>query len=246
MSRKTTTRRLRESLRRLPNRLYLARHLIYKVVAIGSVCGASMTAPLGQGDGVTYMIGRAQTRSIALGDGSVLHMDAMTTVFIGSNHVRRTLFLAEGQIQASIEHDVSLPLDVVVHGILFLDLGTTFVISAHGDVVSASVTSGKIRVIELHPDGSQENPINIKGEEASRTSTYLIPGDLARLERHDNTVLITRDDNSLDEARNRSSWIQGRLTTHGQRVDEVVSELNSRSSQSRLIIGDPEIAQMRA
>lgn len=122
---------------------------------------------------------------------------------------------------------------------------TLFVISAHGNVISASVTSGKIRVIELHPDGSQENPINVKGEEASRTPTYLIPGDLAGLESHDNTVLITRDDNNSDEARNRSSWIQGRLTTHAQRVDEVVWELNSRSRQTRLIAGNPAIAQMR-
>jgi ferric-dicitrate binding protein FerR (iron transport regulator) len=225
--------------------LCLARHLIYKVIAIASVGGALMTRSLGPGDGVTYMTGRAQTRSIAFGDGSVLHMDAMTTVFIGSIRGRRTLYLAEGQIQASIQHGISQPLDVVVHGILLYDLGTQFVACAHGDVVSVSLTSGEIRVIELHPDGTQENPININGKEASRTPTYLFPGDLARLEMHDNTVLITRDKNSLDEARNRSSWIEGRLIAGSERLDEVLWELNARSAKTHLLIGDSEIGQKR-
>lgn len=85
----------------------------------------------------------------------------------------------------------------------------------------------------------------VNGKEVSRTPTYLFPGDLTRLEMHDNTVLITRDKNSLDEARNRSSWIDGRLITGGERLDEVLWELNARSNKTQLLIGDPEIAQKR-
>ena len=105
------------------------------------------------------------------------------------------------------------------------------------------MTGGKIQVIELHADGSRANPINIKGKSASRTPSYLIPGDLVRLERRDDTVLMIRDGNNLDEARDRSSWIEGRLKTRNERLDEVVWEMNARN-KVHLLIGDPAVAQM--
>ena len=170
-------------------------------------------------------------------------MDAVTTLLIKETSDRRTVYLTEGQIQASIQHGKSKPLDVVVHGILLRDLGTEFNVAAHADIVTVSVTSGKVQVIELHPDGTQGNPIDIKGKNATRSPTYLIPGDLARLEKRDQTVLITHVGNNLDEARNRSSWIEGRLKTSGQRLDEVLWEMNSRN-KVHLLIGDTAVAQM--
>lgn len=138
-------------------------------------------------------------------------------------------------------------MDVVVHGILLRDFGTEFNVAAHAhahaDTVTVSVTNGKLQVVELHPDGTQDNPINIKGKNASRSPTYLIPGDLVRLEKRDQTILTTRAGNNLDEARNRSSWIEGRLKTSGQRLDEVLWEINSRN-KVHLLIGDTAVAQM--
>jgi ferric-dicitrate binding protein FerR (iron transport regulator) len=98
---------------------------------------------------------------------------------------RRTVYLTEGQIHASIEHGKCKPPDIVVHGILLRDLGTEFNVAVHGDVVTVSITAGKMQVVELHPDGSQADPINVKGQTASRSPTYLVPGDLARLEIRD-------------------------------------------------------------
>jgi ferric-dicitrate binding protein FerR (iron transport regulator) len=109
--------------------------------------------------------------------------------------------------------------------------------------VTVSVTGGKVQVIELHPDGSEANPINIQGKNASRSPMYLIPGDLTRLERHDNTVLITRVAHNPDEAENRTAWFEGRLKTSGQRLDEVLWEINSRN-KVHLLIADPAVAQM--
>ena len=200
-------------------------------------------APVAHGDGTTYATGLAENRLIPFLDATQLRMDALTDILIKESADRRTVYLTEGQIQASVQHGKSKPLDVVVHGILLRDLGTEFNVAAHGDVVTVSVTNGKIQVIELHPDGSQANPINIKGKNASRSAAYLVPGDLARLETRDQTVLITRVGNNLDEARNRTSWIEGRLKTSGQRLDEVLWEMNSRN-KVHLLIGDPAVAQM--
>lgn len=199
--------------------------------------------PVAHGDGTTYATGLAENRLIPFLDATQLRMDALTDLLIKESTDRRTVYLTEGQIQASVQHGKSKPLDVVVHGILLRDLGTEFDVAAHGDVVTVSVTSGKIQVIELHSDGSQANPIDIKGKNASRSPAYLVPGDLARLETRDQTVLITRVGNNLDEARNRTSWIEGRLKTSGQRLDEVLWEMNSRN-KVHLLIGDPAVAQM--
>lgn len=200
-------------------------------------------APVAHGDGTTYATGLAENRLIPFPDATQLRMDALTNLLIKENADRRTVYLTEGQIQASIQHGKSKPLDVVVHGILLHDLGTEFNVAAHGDVVAVSVTDGKIQVFELHPDGTQANPINIKGRSATRTATFLVPGDLVRLESHDETVLVTREGNSLDEARNRTSWIEGRLKTSGQRLDEVLWEISSRN-KVRLLPSDASVAQM--
>ena len=208
-----------------------------------ALCWAVPLTPLAHAEGTTYATELAEIRSIPFSDATQLRMDAVTTLLIKETSDRRTVYLTEGQIQASIQHGKSKPLDVVVHGILLRDLGTEFDVAAHGDIVTVSITSGKVQVIELHPDGSQVNPINIKGQNATRSPTYLIPGDLARLEKRDQTVLITRVGNDLDEARNRSSWIEGRLKTSGQRLDEILWEINSRN-KVHLLIGDPTVAQM--
>lgn len=199
--------------------------------------------PVAHGDGTTYATGLAENRLIPFLDATQLRMDALTDLLIKESTDRRTVYLTEGQIQALVQHGKSKPLDVVVHGILLRDLGTEFDVAAHGDIVTVSVTNGKIQVIELHSDGSQANPIDIKGKNASRSPAYLVPGDLARLETRDQTVLITRVGNNLDEARNRTSWIEGRLKTSGQRLDEVLWEINSRN-KVHLLIGDPAVAQM--
>jgi ferric-dicitrate binding protein FerR (iron transport regulator) len=199
--------------------------------------------PVAHGDGTTYATGLAENRLIPFLDAAQLRMDALTDLLIKESPDRRTVYLTEGQIQASVQHGKAKPLDVIVHGILLRDLGTEFNVAAHGDVVTVSVTMGKLQVMELHSDGSQANPINIKEKNASRSPTYLLPGDLARLESHDQTVLITRLDNNLEEARNRSSWIEGRLKTSGQRLDEVLWEINSRN-KVHLLIGDSVLAQM--
>lgn len=174
--------------------------------------------------------------------GTALDMDAQTTILIKESD-RRTVYLDQGQLHAKIPHGRSMPMDVVVHGILLRDLGTEFNVAAHDDGVALSLTSGKMQVIELHSDGSQENPINIKEEGASQTPAFLVPGDLARLERRHGAVLMTRDGNNLNEARNRSSWIEGRLKTSGQRLDEVLWEMNVRNKVF-LVSGNSTTAQM--
>lgn len=71
---------------------------------------------------------------------------------------------------------------MVTDGLVRFVLLTIFNVAVHGDVVTVSITSGKLRVIESHADGSQINPINIKGRSVSRSTIYLNPGDLTRLE----------------------------------------------------------------
>ena len=201
------------------------------------------TIPLAHSDGMNYSTALAEIRLVPFPDGTELHMDARTSVLIKEGGGRRTAYLSEGQIHVVVQHGKSEPFDIVVHGVLLRDLGTEFNVAAHGDVVTVSVTSGKIQVMELHNDGSQSNPINIKGKNASRTPTYLVPGDLARLEKRDDTILVTRDGNSLDEAQDRTSWIGGRLKTRGERLEEVLWEMNARN-KVHLLAGDPTVAQM--
>lgn len=204
--------------------------------------GASLT-PLAHSDGTTYSTGLAEIRAVPFPDSTLLRMDAKTSLLIKEGGGRRTVYLETGQIQVSLQHGKSQPLDVVVQGMFLRDLGTAFNVAAHGDVVTVSVTSGKIQVTELHLDGSQANPISIKGRDAGRTPTYLVPGDLARLERREDTVLVTREGNNPEEAQNRTSWFDGKLKTSGQRLDEVLWEINSRN-KVHLIPGNPAVAQM--
>lgn len=231
----TPARRARIRSRKLPLRFLLS--------CTAVLIWAVPQTPSAGGDGIPYATELAQIRLVPFFDATQLRMDALTTLLVKETGDRRTVYLNEGQIHAAIEHGKSKPLDVVVHGILLRDLGTEFNIAAHGDVVTVSITSGKMQVVELHPDGSQANPINIKGKNASRSPTYLIPGDLVRLETRDQTVLITHIDNNLEEARNRALWIEGTLSARHQRLDEVLWEINARN-KVHLLIDDPALSQM--
>ena len=210
---------------------------------LGLLGWAASAIPLSNSDGVTYATGLAENRLLSFLDATQVRMDSLTDLLIEEGADRRTVYLTQGQIRVSIQHGRSKPLDVVVNRILLRDLGTEFNVATFHDVVTVSLTSGKIQVIELHPDGSQANPINIKGNNASRLPIYLVPGDLARLETREQTVLVTRVGNNLEEAFNRTSWIEGRLRTSGQRLDEILWEINSHN-KIHLLVDDPAVAQV--
>jgi transmembrane sensor len=200
-------------------------------------------SPLAHSDGTNYSTGLAEIRPVPFTDNTLLRMDAQTSLLVKEGGGRRTVYLATGQILVSVEHGKSEPLDVVVHGMLLRDLGTAFNVAGHDDAVTVSVTRGKIQVMELHSDGSQANPITLKGRDSSRIPTYLTPGDMARLERRDETILVTHKSNNPEEARNRTSWAEGRLKTSGQSLEDILWEINSRN-KVHLLAGDPAVAQM--
>src|SRR5579872_7071729 len=57
--------------------------------------------PVAHGDGTTYATGLAENRLIPFVDATQLRMDALTDLLIKEGTDRRTVYLTEGQIQAS-------------------------------------------------------------------------------------------------------------------------------------------------
>jgi transmembrane sensor len=242
MSKKYLGKSLTVWLHQFAGRLFTVSTRILTGVVVAAL--GAHSPPMGHGEAVAYTTGLNETRTVAFSDGTELNLDAMTTIVVGGGLGRRSLYLDHGQFQARILHGISKPLDVVVRGTLLRDWGTEFDVSARGEAVTVAVTKGKIQVIEMHPDGAQLDPVSLQGRNVGRIPAYLVPGDLARLERHSDIILLTREANSPEEAQARTSWMSGKVETRGQRLDEILSELNAHNAV-QIVPGDPSVAQIQ-
>lgn len=232
--------------RRLPGlllRLWLAHSgKLIQIFAISVTINEVVVRPVAPSDGTAYDTTRAQTATKSYPDGTVVNLNAKTRVLINFDGARRTLFLAQGEVQVVLQHGRSVPMDVVIDDKILQDIGTVFDARVDGTVVWVSVTDGTIRVLQSRPDGERVNPINLATPDPQRDAAYLAAGDLARLETRDNTLLITQQSHNPEEALNRASWLSGILVAKDEPLQEIISQLNARSP-IQVLINDPAIGE---
>ena len=201
-------------------------------------------AHFGNSDGLAVTTSLAERRTIRFPDGAVLEVNALSSIVVKEDRDRRRVVMAEGEVRASLIHGISKPMDVTVNHLQLEDIGTEYDVLAHDGTTEVSVTAGEIHAHESRVEGGRVDPITLSNSSPERDPVCLKPGDSARFDARDGTLLVSRNPNDMQAALDRASWINRALDTNKLPLDLVVWELN-RYNKVQLLIDDPKIAHTR-
>jgi transmembrane sensor len=208
-------------------------------LALCLVCGSNA---MGDDVGVTHYTPIGARERISLWEGSILDINANTVALVKESSRHRQVFLENGEIRATVRHDASNPMEVIIDHVVLSDEGTQFNVAVNEGTINIAVTEGRLRVFETDRNGARLDPIAYPSRNGRREPLILRPGDVVRLEQHGGSTIVVDKATELNEAAGRSSWLQD-FYCDSQRLDEVVWEFN-RYNKTPVVIVDPDVARI--
>ena len=169
----------------------------------------------------TYATGRGQHQRVALGDGSVIDLDAETRLRVTIAGSERRVALAEGQAIFDVVHDARRPFLVQAGGRTVRDVGTQFDVRQRAGELTVTVARGRVEV----------------GSDGSGQPVLLGPGQRLQVDRASVSQL------SVVDPAETFSWRAGRLVYRAQPLADVVADLN-RQFVEQTVIADPELGKL--
>ncbi len=161
-------------------------------------------------DGITWLRSDAMTatgerRSVALADGSTVHLNTASAIAIDFTRSARTIRLLKGEAAFTVARDRDRPFTVVAGSGSTTALGTRFIVRQDGDQTDVTVTEHSVRVVETaKPDALS---IVAEGQSLRYGPAGLQP--------------VHRVESGMADA-----WVQGTLVFDDRPLGEVVRELN--------------------
>jgi transmembrane sensor len=162
---------------------------------------------------------------ISLQDGSTIALNTDSQVRVRYSVMGREVELARGEALFEVAKDTSRPFDVKASNTTVRAVGTAFSVrlqeEGRADRVDVLVSEGRVAI---NPPSQQTLP-------AGSVATV-------RNGRVQTTTL------SSDDISSRLMWTTGRLVFQGQKLDEVVAEIN-RYNKRKLLVTDTDISGLR-
>jgi transmembrane sensor len=184
-------------------------------------------------DGVVTGIG--EQRTLALHDGTRVHLNTDTQVIERFDaHVRR-VELTKGEALFEVARDPDRPFIVVAGGHQVRALGTAFVVRNEASRVAVTLVEGKVTVSSAAEARSTASP-----QEASRQpDTFTLePGERLIFA---GTRAPQLDQPSIEKV---TAWQRGQVALDNTPLADAVAEMN-RYSTTRLVIADAAAAAIR-
>jgi transmembrane sensor len=169
----------------------------------------------------TYATGTGQHQRVALGDGSIIDLDAETRLRVTYAGSERRVALAEGQAIFDVVHDARRPFFVQAGGRTVRDVGTQFDVRQRAGEFTVTVARGRVEV----------------GSDGSGQPVLLGPGQRLEIDRGGAGQL-----SAVDPAET-FSWRAGRLVYRAQPLADVVADLN-RQFVEQTAIADPDLGKL--
>ncbi len=167
-------------------------------------------------------------RAATLPDGSRVMLSAQTSINVDFNGSKRNLELSAGEAYFKVKHDRQHPFIVHAGDISVTAVGTAFDVRRESDGVTVTVEEG---TVEIAGDvfAKKGLPTTWRAE-AGYQLTYSSQG---------RTAMITNVDTS-----SALKWRGGELAYVWEPLGAVIEDLN-RYSEHKIIVKDPEIAELR-
>jgi transmembrane sensor len=172
---------------------------------------------------------------LLLADGSKVTLNTASAVHADLSGRERRVTLIRGEAFFNVAKDASRPFMVSAGKHQVIAVGTAFDVRLQDAQVKVTLVEGKVRVVRTADLSSLPT---ITGQPSPQTAVMLEAG----------TTLVTRDDGAnrierLDTER-ATSWRSGKLVFDGERLADVVAEMN-RYSREQLEIADPALKERK-
>lgn len=191
----------------LPMRVRPSRRLIgWGVAAAAAAILAVAVMPMAINPTQTYETGRGQIRTVALSDGSTIHMNAASKISVRMTGSQRQVAMNDAQAVFDVAKDPTRPFLITVGDRTVRVVGTEFDVSHRGDTLAVTVRRG---IVEVRPDAA-----------SAAGAVRLVHGQ--RLEHAvggGSRVSAVNPDEAF-------AWRAGRLIYRDRPLVEVVAELN--------------------
>lgn len=172
----------------------------------------------------TYATGRGERRRITLADGSIVDLNAQTSLSVRFIRSGRQVVLADGQAIFDVTHDARRPFIVQASGRIVRVVGTRFDVRSRQGELAVTVAGGKVQV---RPASSA----------TSGRAFLLTPGQRLEIDRSGVEKLQAVDPQEA------LGWRAGRMVYRAEPLANVVADLN-RQFPEQIEISDPELGRM--
>ena len=171
---------------------------------------------------------------LVLADGSKVTLNTASAVHADYSGRERRVKLVRGEAFFDVAKDANRPFVVDAGSRQVIAVGTAFDVRLQEGQVKVTLVEGKVRVLRANDSA------------AAGATAPVQPEPAVTLEA--GSTLVGRDDGAdqlerLDTAR-ATSWRSGNLVFDGERLSDVVAEMN-RYSREQLVIGNPALAERR-
>lgn len=172
----------------------------------------------------TYATGKGERRKITLADGSVVDLNAETTLSVRFTREARQVVLADGQAIFDVTHDTQRPFTVAASGRIVRVVGTQFDVRNRQGELAVTVAGGKVQVRPASPA-------------TSGRAFLLAPGQRLEIDRAGIAQLQVVDPQET------LAWRVGRLVYRAEPLANVVADLN-RQFEGQIELSDAELGKM--
>jgi transmembrane sensor len=195
------------------------------VLAITTLGGVGAWYAVEQRNTQTYTTNVGEFRRVLLEDGSTIQLNTDTEVRVRYSSRYRHVDLTHGEALFQVAKNKEKPFDVEAGNTTVRAVGTAFSVRLHeagaNERVDVVVSEGRIAI---NPPSAQ---------------TYAA-GSVAAV--RNGRVAATKVD--MEDITSKLAWTTGRLMFQGEKLSDVVSEIN-RYNVRKLQITDPDIAELR-
>ena len=200
----------------------IAAAVLVVVGVVGLLATRGVVDGLGSPVVAKYRNSGLQQQRIELSDGSVVHLDAGSSLNVQMGRSERRLELVAGRAYFEVAHDASRPFAVTAAGTETVALGTRFEIALAGQAASVTLAQGSV-AISNDTHGSHWRAILRPGEQ--------LKFDVSSGQRETHRV----------DAEAALSWSEGRLQFAGAPLGDALEEIN-RYTGVKIRLGDATLA----
>jgi len=179
-----------------------------------------------------YSTARAEMRSISLEDGSIAHLNALSKIKVDYTKGERKITLEQGEALFDVRHNPVRPFLVYAGDGKIQAIGTRFNVKLMPDFnIMVTLVEGVVRVSQ---DRGKQALVRILKTPGAMASLRPFPG-LEKEQTPEESSEIKVSQNAENPFQNILSWREGKLVFQGQRLDNVLYEIN-RHSNHRILL----------
>lgn len=204
------------------------------IVVLGAAVHTLVSSP-----GEEFVTAAGETRDVVLNDGSMMELNARTTMEVTIDRNRREILLSQGEAVFHVAHD-DRPFVVRTDLGTVAALGTTFNVDVDNGVLEVSVIEGEVAVTAIDAPLPLTEFDGQAGVSFARDSELLGAGEWLEVSGSSRRLQVP----GTEEFRKRLSWRNGVVSFDEQPLSIVVQEMR-RYNKVSIHVADSELSSLR-